>query len=43
MFETDLKKEGETNSVCQLNKIFSNSEAEILSIRTLTIAEYVRS
>ena len=41
MFETDLKKEGETNSVFQLNQIFSNSEAEILSIRTLKIAEYV--
>ena len=43
MFETDLKKEGETNSVFQLKQIFSNSEAEILSIRTLKIAEYARS
>ena len=41
MLEANQEKEGETNSVYQLNKIFSNSEAEILSIRTLKIAEYV--
>ena len=41
MFETDLEKEGETYCVCQLNQIFSNSEAAILSSRTLSIAEYV--
>ena len=40
MFETDLEKDEETNTVCQLNQIFSNSETAILS---LTIAEYVRS
>ena len=41
MFEKDQEKEEETNSFCQLNKIFSNSEAAIMSNRTLTITEYV--
>ena len=40
MFEADKEKEEETNSVCQLNQIFSNNEVAVLS---LTIAEYVRS